>query len=70
MTTPTPRIIDWPTTLRALRARQGWTQAQLAERVGATRRTIISYEGGASIPTGAYRKALQELVHGEAINRP
>jgi putative transcriptional regulator len=38
-------------TLREARAARGWTQADLAERVGVTRKTINTVENGVFIPS-------------------
>lgn len=37
--------------LKALRAEKGWTQADLAERAGVTRKTINTVEGGIFTPS-------------------
>lgn len=37
--------------LRAARDAQGWTQAELAERVGVSRKTINTVENGVFIPS-------------------
>lgn len=37
--------------LEALRAQKGWTQQELAERVGVSRQTIISLERGRYNPS-------------------
>jgi putative transcriptional regulator len=37
--------------LREARAGRGWTQADLAERVGVTRKTINTVENGVFIPS-------------------
>ena len=37
--------------LRAAREAAGWTQAQLAERVGVSRKTINTVENGVFIPS-------------------
>jgi len=37
--------------LREARAARGWTQAELAERVGVTRKTINTVENGVFIPS-------------------
>lgn len=37
--------------LKDLRAGRGWTQAELAERVGVTRKTINTVENGVFIPS-------------------
>ena len=38
-------------TLREARAARGWTQAELAERVGVTRKTINTVENGVFVPS-------------------
>lgn len=37
--------------LRVLRAIHGWTQAELAERIGASRRSINAIESGSMLPS-------------------
>ncbi len=37
--------------VRALRAARGWTQAELAERLGVSRQTVISIETGRYEPS-------------------
>jgi putative transcriptional regulator len=37
--------------LRAMRAAAGWTQAELAERVGVSRKTINTVENGVFVPS-------------------
>ena len=37
--------------LRSARAERGWTQADLAERVGVTRKTINTVENGVFVPS-------------------
>jgi putative transcriptional regulator len=37
--------------LKESRAQQGWTQADLAERVGVTRKTINTVENGVFVPS-------------------
>jgi putative transcriptional regulator len=37
--------------LREVRADRGWTQAELAERVGVTRKTINTVENGVFVPS-------------------
>jgi putative transcriptional regulator len=38
-------------TLRAAREARGWTQAELAERVGVSRKTINTVENGVFVPS-------------------
>jgi putative transcriptional regulator len=37
--------------LRLARADRGWTQAELAERVGVTRKTVNTVENGVFVPS-------------------
>jgi putative transcriptional regulator len=37
--------------LREIRAERGWTQADLAERVGVSRKTINTVENGVFVPS-------------------
>jgi len=46
--------------IRELRTKRGWTQQQLAERVGVQQKQISSYERGANIPSGQTFIALSE----------
>lgn len=68
MTKPLPQdspvtpAADWPTVLLDLRARHGWTQAQLAEQIGAAPTTISRYESGRATPTRVYRAALGRFL--------
>ncbi len=38
-------------TIRAAREARGWTQAELAERVGVSRKTINTVENGVFVPS-------------------
>jgi len=38
--------------IRELRLKRGWTQQQLAEKVGIQQKQISSYERGANVPSG------------------
>jgi putative transcriptional regulator len=55
--------------LEELRAQKGWTQQELAERVGVSRQTIISLERGRYSPSIqlAFRLARQFGVRIEAL---
>jgi putative transcriptional regulator len=46
--------------LRVLRAERGWTQAEVAERVGVTRKTINTVEGGIFVPSTVLALRLAE----------
>jgi len=52
-------------TLRDERVRLGWTQAELAERVGVSRKTINTVENGVFIPS-----TVLALKLAAAIGRP
>lgn len=59
--------------MQALRKEQGWTQEQLAERVGVSRRTVSRWETGSNLPdlsllpelADLYGVELRELLDGE-----
>jgi len=40
--------------LKAKRKSQGWTQSQLAQRIGVSKGTVINYEKGKKIPPQVY----------------
>ena len=48
-------------TIRQLRQEQGWTQADLAERLGASMQTVSRWERGQAKPTWVYRRRLATL---------
>lgn len=52
-------------TLKDERARLGWTQAELAERVGVSRKTINTVENGVFVPS-----TLLALKLARALDRP
>lgn len=47
--------------LTALRRREGWSQEQLADRLGVTRQSVSKWEGGAAVPELGKLVALSEL---------
>ena len=51
--------------LKAKRTERGWTQAELAERVGVSRKTINTVENGVFIPS-----TLLALKLARALGRP
>jgi putative transcriptional regulator len=51
--------------LRAAREAQGWTQAELAERVGVSRKTVNTVENGVFIPS-----TLLALKLARALGKP
>jgi len=53
------RGVEWiPARIQAERHRVGWTQRELAERIGASLRSVTAWELGESTPTAKYRRAL------------
>ena len=58
-------------TIRAAREARGWTQADLAERIGVTRKTINTVENGVFVPSTiialkiahAFEMRVEELFH-------
>ncbi len=50
--------IAWPDRIRAIRKARGLTQAQLAELIGASRRSVIDWEAGKREPERMARMAL------------
>jgi transcriptional regulator with XRE-family HTH domain len=63
--------------IRRLRRERGWTQLQLAERVGCSKRAIVYYEGTAKFPpapilaamAGAFGIDVQSLMSPEEPTR-
>jgi putative transcriptional regulator len=51
--------------LKERRIEQGWTQAELAERVGVTRKTVNTIENGVFVPS-----ALLALKLARALGQP
>lgn len=43
--------VELSNTLRAAREAKGWTQAELAERLGVSRKTINTVENGVFVPS-------------------
>lgn len=44
-------MIDFGSNLKTLRLREGWTQAQLAQKLGITKSVISAYETGLRLPS-------------------
>src|SRR5438874_10730018 len=49
------------TRLRQERTQRGWTQSEVAERIGSTRVNISRWEGGLIVPGPYYRQRLSDL---------
>lgn len=56
--------LDWCKWIREQRERKGWTQRELAYKLGAGEITISRWERG-SIPNGTYQTKLKRLFQGE-----
>lgn len=54
-------LTTWPGWIKELRARHGWTQEELAERIATSRVTVGRWEIGLSVPRPIYRKVLGYL---------
>lgn len=50
-------------TIRSLRERAGYSQAELAKRLSATRSSVNAWESGLSAPTAVYIIELAKLFH-------
>ena len=55
--------MTWPERIRAIRAARGLTQAQLAVLIGASRNSVVGWEGGKREPE---RMAQMALLAAEA----
>lgn len=56
MTKPYTKII------KRLRDRRGWTQLQLAQKIGVEQSTICRWERGDTQPTGLYLTSIDRLI--------
>lgn len=54
--------------LRELRAARGWTQAELALRIGVSRKTINTIENGVFVPSTVLALRLAETL-GERVEK-
>ena len=54
--------------LRELRVARGWTQAELAQRIGVSRKTINTIENGVFVPSTMLALRLAEAF-GERVER-
>ena len=48
-------------TIRQLREERGWSQQELAQRLGASMNTVYRWERGQAKPTWVYRRRLADL---------
>lgn len=65
---PTPA--EWADRVRAVRARLGLTQEQLARRMSVTARTVQAWEGGSRVPLPAVRRLFGTIAQQKAPQRP
>ena len=49
--------------LREARAERGWTQAELADRIGVSRKTINTIENGVFVPSTVLALKLAKAFH-------
>ena len=49
--------------IKALRSSNGWTQSELAKKLGITRSSVNAWEMGISVPSTAYIVELAQLFH-------
>src|SRR5882724_10605267 len=53
--------LEWPTRIRQIRERRGWTQVTLGQVLGCAHSAVGNWESGRAIPSGARRAALIAL---------
>ena len=56
--------------IRARREAKGRTQQQLADAIGAARRSIIAWEAGTSVPQGRFIRQLEDVLGDTAATTP
>lgn len=67
--TDTPEPLPYHVRLMlAVRKQRGWSQAQLAQQLELSRRTIIRYETGQQEPRSSLLPALRSLLHGANLS--
>lgn len=49
--------------IKALRSSNGWTQSELAKKLGITRSSVNAWEMGISVPSTSYIVELAQLFH-------
>lgn len=55
--------------IKTLRETRGWTQLQLAERLGIEQSTVSRWERGQSRPVGIYLTFLERLLAGKRVRK-
>ena len=56
-----PSLLIQNGTLKTERKQRGWTQAELAETLGVSTKTVVRWERGRSMPFPYYRRKLSTL---------
>ena len=64
---PLLNVVELGRALRAERRMRGWTQAELAERIGRNRKTIVALERGENVGTHHLMAVLMALNKGLEI---
>lgn len=60
-----PRVLWSAAEIKRRREARGWTQQQLADALGASRRAVISWEAGESTPQGRFFGQLENVLGGD-----
>lgn len=55
--------------IKALRQARGWSQLQLAARIGVEQSTVSRWERGHSAPVGIYLTFLERLLAGKRVRK-
>lgn len=63
-------IKDFTSNLKTLRRTVGWTQEELAKKVGVTRQTITAIENGSNLPSATLVAALAGVFFATATFMP
>lgn len=65
------RAMHWTAAeIRRRRELAGLKQSELADRIGASRRTVAAWEGGENTPSGRWIPKLEEVIGDAALPRP
>lgn len=58
-----------PDRIKLLREHRGWSQLQLARRLGVQQSTVSRWESGQSRPIGVYQTFLERLLAGKRVRK-
>src|SRR2546425_1076236 len=61
------RDFNWGQWIRHQRVRQGWTQQEVANKIGATPLTVSRWERGLETPRPSFQDALSALFEGRLL---